>query len=450
MVSNPKNLAQQLAEHVVNIASTQVSAQVAVKVRQHLVDGIASAFIGCRGKIFRDLVATTGCGHDSALPRSEDQAMAWAFAVNGSVSEDGSREGACHPAAAIVPAIMAYGQGCSLEKVEQAMVAGYDVMIRLARAGNPLFARKGFHGTAVTAPFGVVATIAALKGFDLQTTANGLTMAALGGSGLMAAFKSGASQPLQVGWGVRNGVTAALLASAGHCGYGNVLEEGFFPAYLEKGIHESVMKPLEKDTAIESCYLKPYPGCRHMHASLEAFSTIMVQHSLCHDDISNISVGTYRIALETGIRTLGSRGDAYFNIPYAIASRAVLGESVYDTFDERHFHDSSILRLLEIITEEVDPEIEANYPGQRGSRVVVTLKDGRQFSHRVSYPLGEPESPLPVAVTRDKFVSCISDYLDAAEQTAVLQLLDQVSGQDAVFDSHTVSRRLFFDTLNYM
>ena len=435
------SLARELARLVVEAGAAPVNRQVALKARQHLVDGIASAFIGCRSKIFRDLVAAVGKS-DNMLPRGEDLAMVWAFAVNGSVSEDGSREGACHPAAAIVPAIMAFGSGHSLETIERALVAGYDIMIRLARAGNPLFARKGFHGTAVTAPFGVAATLAVLQGFDCQTTTNALTMAALGGSGLMAAFKCGASQPLQVAWGVRNGVTAATLAASGHAGYAQVLEEGFFPAYLEKGAHAAVLTPLEKGTALESCYLKPYPGCRHMHASLEAFSTIMAERAIRYEAIKSIAVGTYRIALETGIRTLGSRGDAYFNIPYAIAARAVLGEAVYDSFDERHFTNPAIVRLLGLISEQVDPEIESLYPGQRGARVEIVLGDGRTFSHRVSYPLGEPEAPLSLEVTRTKFIACTDGYLDAGEQERVVRLLDAFADSDS-FDGGDVSRRLF-------
>jgi len=443
MKSIQNSLAHKLAGHVADIGAVPVDRQIAVKVRQHLVDGIASAFIGCRSRIFCDLVAGTATG-DGSLPRGEDRAMVWAFAINGSVSEDGSREGACHPAAAIVPAIMAFGEGYPLDKIERALVAGYDVMIRLARAGNPLFARKGFHGTAVTAPFGVAATLAVLKGFDCQTTANALTMAALGGSGLMAAFKRGASQPLQVAWGVRNGVSAALLAAAGHSGYVNVLEEGFFPAYLEQGIHASVLSPLEKGTAIESCYLKPYPGCRHMHASLEAFSAIMAQNSFNHGDIKSIMVGTYRIALETGIRTLSSRGDAYFNIPYAIAARAVLGEAIYDSFDERHFQNPAIVRLMGVVTEQVDAEIESLYPGQRGARVEIGLADGRKYSYRVNYPLGEPESPLSQEVTRNKFLSCTERYLIAAEQNEALRMLALLADPETSFAVQDITRRFFF------
>lgn len=424
MTADEHTLAQSLARHVLDIRSAALDDAVVAKVRQHLLDGMASAFIGCRSSVFRDVAAGIAQQGKGLLPRGEDLAMAWAFAVNGSVSEDGSREGACHPAAAVVPVVLAFSEGKPAETIDKAMVAGYDVMIRLARAGNPLFARKGFHGTAVTAPFGAAAALSLLLDHDLAATRNAICLAALGGSGLMAAFKNGATQPLQVGWGVRSGVAAALLAGKGHAGYGRVLEEGFFPAYLQAGQHESVMAPLEKGYAIEGCYLKPYPGCRHMHASLEAFSTIVERHKIGHGDIGGIKVGTYRIALETGIEQVRKRGDAYFNIPYAIAVRAVLGPVVYDSFDERHFDDPAIRRVRSLVSESVDPEIESLYPGQRGSRVEVELTDGRIFSHRVRYPLGEPEAPLSFEVTRDKFLNCTEGFLSGGEQDRVLGCLD--------------------------
>ena len=442
--SGEHNLALSLAQRVIEIRTATLSDDAVRKVRQHLLDGMASAFIGCRSAVFADIAAGILPKWGGVLPRGEDSAMAWAFAINGSVSEDGSREGACHPAAVVVPVIVAFGEGKSPETIDRAMVAGYDVMIRLARAGNPHFARKGFHGTAVTAPFGAAATLAQLRGYDLATTSQALCLAALGGSGLMAAFKNGSTQPLQVGWGVRNGVDAALLAEKGHGGYGNVLEEGFFPAYLEKGLHESVMAPLEKEYAIEGCYLKPYPGCRHMHASLEAFSSIVERHGIGHGEIEAVRVGTYRIALETGIKNVKKRGDAYFNIPYAIAARAVLGAATYDSFDEKHFADPDIVRMTRLVTECVDPDIESRYPGQRGSRVEVELADGRTFSHSVSYPLGEPEAPLSLAVTRDKFVSCTDGYLSDGERADILRRMEGRSGEPAGPDiCEVLSRRLF-------
>ena len=445
MKVDTQNLAQELAQCVLDTRSANLGEQVLRKVRQHLLDGIASAFIGCRSQIFRDLAAGILPKESGLLPRGDDSAMAWAFAINGSVSEDGSREGACHPAAVVVPVVMAYGSGLPFDTIAKAIVAGYDVMIRIARAGNPHFARKGFHGTAVTAPFGAAVTLSQLYGYDYATLCNAICLSALGGSGLMAAFKNGSTQPLQVGWGVRNGIAAALLAGNGHTGYAKVLEEGFFPAYLEKELHESVMAPLEMRTAIEACYLKPYPGCRHMHASLDAFSSIMMQQGISHNDIKKVSVGTYRIALETGIKTVQKRGDAYFNIPYALAARAVLGNANYDSFDESNFENTDIKRIISIVSETIDPEIESLYPRQRGAKVDVELTDGQIFSSRVSFPLGEPENPVALSVTKDKFSNCTEGHLSVGEREEIIQSIAyqafEPSGNDFI---DLLSKRLFF------
>ena len=142
--------------------------------------------------------------------------MIWAYAINASVYEDGCREGACHPAPAVVSTIIALADGKNWDLIDKAAVAGYDVMVRLARGGNPEFTQKGFHPTAIVSPFAAAATASVLLGQDWTKTKNSLCIAALGSSGLMAAFRCGPTQPLQVGrGGSENGITAALLAGAG-------------------------------------------------------------------------------------------------------------------------------------------------------------------------------------------------------------------------------------------
>jgi 2-methylcitrate dehydratase PrpD len=423
-----------LAQLVLKIRHDELTESERLKVRQHLLDGLASAFVGCRSKEFRDLVGMSAKAGDgivasNGLQDLQELGMIWAFAINGSVSEDGSREGACHPAAVIMPVILALGEGKSWELIDRAVIAGYDVMVRLARCGNPQFARKGFHPTAIVAPFGAAAAVAQLLEFDLPTTQQALCLAAMGGSGLMASFKNGTTQPLQVAWGVRNGIAAALLAGKGNSGYPKIIEEGFFPAYLGTDASSSVQLPLGHAYAISGCYLKPYPGCRHMHSSLEAFIAIAEQHDIAPENIAEIRVGTYKIAIETEITALNSRGDAYFNAPYAIAARAVLGKSDFDAFDARHFADPGISRLMKRVELSVDPVMEKLYPAQRSSRVEVRMVDGNTFSHTVQFLLGEPENPLPVSATRDKFRSNTRGLLTQEEQEQIERMLDIADNQ---------------------
>jgi 2-methylcitrate dehydratase PrpD len=421
-----------LAQLLQQIRSTRFSDKDRRIIRQHMLDAIASAFIGFRSKVFQDL--TQWCPKISkgdVWPASGphrvnvlDAGMLWAFAINASVFEDGSREGACHPAAAVISTVIALSEGKTWETIDKAVIAGYDVMVRLARGGNPEFTRRGFHPTAITAPFGAAATASLLFGHDLLETQNTLCLSALGSAGLMASFRSGETQPLQVAWSVRSGIAAAMMAGAGHSGYDHIIEEGFYPAYLGTQPYLTVDQPLEFEYAIKGSYLKPYPGCRHVHPSIDALAEILKENRMGSSQIKQIRVRTYKIAVETEIHTLNKRGDAYFNIPYALAAKVVLGRNDWDAFDEKHFKNEQILQLMDKIKVDVDPQIESHYPNQRGAIVEVVVEKGETFYGEVNYPLGEPENPLPFSMTREKFCQAAGSFLSEGGLDRIEKILD--------------------------
>lgn len=414
-----KDLALQLAELIIQIGSMTMEAEEVTLIRQHLLDALASAFIGCRNPALEALIQTCSpMKHGYPCPgsighrmNSPDAAMSWAFAINASVFEDGSREGACHPAAAVVPAVIAMSEGVNWDRIDRATMAGYDVMVRLARGGNPLFTKKGFHPTSITAPFGAAAAASVLLGHDLEKALNAQCLAAQGSAGLMSAFKCGATQPLQVAWGVRSGAAAALLAEDGLEGYPQIIEEGFYPAYLGCDPNPSIDQPLERQFAIKGSYLKPYPGCRHLHPSIDAFREVFVREGLTPDDVAHVTVRTYHVALETEIHELNTRGDAYFNIPYALSARAFLGRNDYDAFDEKYFSHEGIRAFMEKIEVHGDHELNEMYPRQRGAIVEVHKVGGEIVKGQISHPLGEPENPLSLEETRGKFRVAAADFL---------------------------------------
>ncbi|NWG02623.1 MAG: MmgE/PrpD family protein [Syntrophaceae bacterium] len=424
-----------LAQLIQRMRSTRVSVQDRRIVRQHMLDAIASAFVGIRNKVFQDLTqlcpkVTEGRGWPASRPNrvtALDAGMLWAFAINASVFEDGSREGACHPAAAVLPTVMALSEKKSWETIDQAVMAGYDVMVRLARSGNPEFTRRGFHPTAITASYGAAATASLLLGFDLSTSQNALCLAALCSAGLMASFMRGETQPLQVAWSVRSGIAAAMMAGAGHLGYDRIIEEGFYPAYLGAQPTLPVGQSLEFEYAIQGCYLKPYPGCRHVHPSIDAFSEILKRNNIQASQIKKIRVRTYKVAVETEIHSLNKRGDAYFNIPYALAVRLILGRNDWDAFDEKHFKNEQILKLMRKVKVNVDPQIESQYPNLRGAIVEVEMEKGKTCYGEIHHPLGEPENPLPFSMTQEKFRQAAKSFLAKESMDRIETILD-VSG----------------------
>jgi len=354
--------------------------------------------------------------------------MIWALAINGSVFDDGSREGACHPAAVVISTVIALSGGKNWEQVERAVVAGYDVLVRLARSGNPAFTQRGFHPTSIVAPFSAAATACCLFDYTPRETEQAISLAALGSAGLMASFRSGGTQPLQVAWSVRNGIAAAMLAGSGSVGYGRILEDGFFPAYLGSPPRVSVEHPLEFEYAIQGSYLKPYPGCRHVHPSIDAMAEILKHRAVDPAGVQEIRVKTYKIAVDTEIEPVRTRGDAYFNIPYALAARILLGRNDWDSFDERHFERADMAELRQKIRVTVEPRIERQYPRQRGALVEVLFQDGSRIFSEVDHPLGEPENPIPAPLLAEKFRAAAAPYLPERRLETVARLLEPHPG----------------------
>ena len=159
--------------------------------------------------------------------------------------------------------------------------------------------------------------------FDKEDMARALTLSASGSCGLMKAWQEETTQPLHVSHGVRAGLIAALMAHQGFSGDKSILEKGFFPAYLGQAPPDNITdhQYFGDKWAMESAYLKPYPGCRHVHPSIDALDQLLQQHAISSEAIDSIEVETYRVAIDTEIHPVRSRGDAYFSIAYALAVR---------------------------------------------------------------------------------------------------------------------------------
>ena len=87
--------------------------------------------------------------------RSTAVSAANAALVNGANThgldfDDGHTNGSAHPSGVVFPAVLAAAEqyGAGPREVVAAVVAGYDVMARLASAMHPVTARRGYHTVA--------------------------------------------------------------------------------------------------------------------------------------------------------------------------------------------------------------------------------------------------------------------------------------------------------------
>ncbi len=83
--------------------------------------------------------------------------------------------------------------------------------------------------------------------------------------------------------------------------------------------------------------------------------------------------------------------DARFNTPFLIAAALQEGEVSENQITEELLRDDGIRELCSKTRTEVDPELDRNFPAQRGAEVRVKTKGGKSVSRKVKFPLGEPE-----------------------------------------------------------
>src|SRR6516225_5883581 len=234
-----------LAEFVSGLRFDRLDAEVRHYARRHLLDTVGVMISGAAGDVATRaeaaLAAVRGGGRIPVPGRARradllDAAFLGGTAAHGIELDDGYRQGSVHPGCAVVPAVLAVGYdlGASGKAVIEAIVAGYETAIAIARACHPDLRQRGFHPTGACAVFGAAAAVAKLRGLGAAEIADALGIAASSAAGLFAFVNGGADiKRLHAGHAAREGMQAALLAALGVQGPPEVIEsrDGFLQAF---------------------------------------------------------------------------------------------------------------------------------------------------------------------------------------------------------------------------
>jgi 2-methylcitrate dehydratase PrpD len=139
--------------------------------------------------------------------------------------------GSLHPGAVVIPATLAIAETehRSGAAVLMAVVAGYDVAVRLSEALTPAaqYAR-GFHPTATCGTFAAAAAVGKLAGADAAAIANAFGIALCSAAGSMQYLENGSwNKRFHVGFAAHDGIVAERFARAGVVGAEREFGGGF-------------------------------------------------------------------------------------------------------------------------------------------------------------------------------------------------------------------------------
>lgn len=334
---------------------------------------------------------------------------AWANSAAASSQDldDGHRIARGHPGAAVIPVAIAIGQAenASWEQVLTAIVIGYEVGISIASA------RRSYGNTGTWGAYAAAATAAALRNTPTDILEHALAIA--GESAPNQLFAS-APQPRDpdpegsdvkegIPWSVVTGLTALLLAEAGHTGPRNILES-------TRHYDQNALPRIGNDPHILRVYHKLYACCRHVHAPLDALLGLVAAHDLAEVDAIRVETtsGALRISNLTRPRNLT---DVQYSIPYCLALAMLKGPHGLMHLRQDRLNNHAAEVIAERVKLVVESTIDARFPQETLARVTVTSR-GQDFVSPITGPHGEAGEPLTWDDLRSK-AGAVAKSLDA-------------------------------------
>ena len=329
-----------------------------------------------------------------------------------------------HPGSTIVPVALSMAEqyGVSAKKLVEAVVAGYEIGIRVANGIKPTPERtKQVRGINTWQIFCATAVAAKILDLDREQTAHAYGHAAIH-----------ASVPSLRKWGFIDGKIHWLKNNFGYTSYGGVLsailaqndfiadttifdgEDGFWiMASSDKCDYDQMQMPLDMFNILK-VHTKPYCACRHIHPTLDGLTQIAQQTSLDPLDIASIDIATFYEVAEDYTSMPSLPFDIVFSAPYLAAlvmNRIPPGP---EWFRPEYLKDDKILKTAGKV--QIGQWDEANklYPlvnRELMSNVKVVEKNGTIHTKTIRIPKGDPRNPMTPSELFSKFNTIVSPVL---------------------------------------
>lgn len=340
-----------------------------------------------------------------------------------------------HPAASMVPALMAVGQVEDLHgrDVLDGIVAGYEVGGRIGAAMTPHHRRRGFHATGTVGALATAAAVARARRLDASDTASALGLASSMAGGTFGVLAGAVeAKHLHAAHAAVAGIWAVQLVVAGLPGPHGALEapEGFFTAYAGGEWDAArACRARGHPWEIERQMVKPHACCAHVFGAIDAAVALRDRLPAPADRAEAIEVDTYDAAAVLDDSAPVSATAAKFSLPFCVALTLVdglphdhLSPADFDAAWER----PDVRELARRVAVRRDDESDAAFPAQRTTTVRVRTADGEVVTHRVDQPRGMPRNPVSSEQLRAKFTGLARPVLGEGA-AHVARLVDDIS-----------------------
>jgi 2-methylcitrate dehydratase PrpD len=297
--------------------------------------------------------------------------------------DDVHEEASLHPSIVVVPAAlaMAEGQGASGRRLITAVVAGYDMVVRVARAAGPSHYAY-WHTTGTCGTFGAAAAAGSILSLDASAMTMALGLAGTQAAGLWESLNGEATMAkhLHSAKAASSGILAALLAQEGFRGSPTILEgpKGFLAASSEATPEElkRLTAGFGRPFLITRNFFKRYACCRAGFEGVEVIERLRVADRRTLESIRRITVTMkpQRLWLIRN-RNPVTPFEAKFSLSFCMGLMALRGRVSAGDFTAANLRDPAIRRFMQKIALIADPacpvkaRIEIQYRGGTAPRL---------------------------------------------------------------------------------
>jgi len=378
------------------------------------------------------ILGTGGAGVHPGAAALSNGAMTHAFELDNLTKPDSG----VHPGATVFTAALAIAQdrGLSGRDLLTAFVAGTEAALRIGYATKHSNEARGYHAPGTTGPFGAAAAAGRLMNLDAEKMANTFGVAGSCSAGLLEFAHAGNGamvKRLHMGRGAESGILAASLAAEGFTGPTSVLEgeAGFLRVFCNEWDVAELTRGLGDTYFTLDIMMKRYACHITAHNPVEAMIELKNQHKFTAADVASIEIaGNERMAKTNNIPAPPDQMLAQYSIPFSVALALYRNPVDPNSFDEAVVHDRAILDMSSRIKMPIVPGQDRR---DLTTTVTVRLKDGREFSQKVTSFKGTPERPLAQPDLKEKFLM-LTKRLDPAKAEMLFDRLQNIENEKSL------------------
>lgn len=349
-----------------------------------------------------------------------------------------------HPGVAVITAAISAAQmsGCSGKEFIEAVIAGYEVTVKLGIALDPAahYAR-GFHPTATCGTMGSAITAVKIFKLNREEMTHALGIAGSQAAGSMEFLTEGTfTKRFHAGWAAHSGLMAAMLARANFTGPGTIIEGkfGFLHSYSDKSDPDRILKDWGNPFEVMKTSIKPHSCCRYKQGPIDGILKIVRDNNINASDIERIHAGV----LDAGFALVAepealkqnpeSIVDAQFSMPFGAAVAIFFGKATLDEYTIENLNLPQVKDLMKRVQCVKDPELEKEFPQKWPATVTILTKNGREYGTRIEYPKGDPENPLSWDEIISKFDNLVSPVYSEGRRSQIIEAVRNLEQADSL------------------